>query len=49
MGRGWPVDMSHKSVVLDGLKGTSFSLKLVMAVRYACTSGSVFWHSAIAV
>ena len=49
MGRGWPVDMSHKSVVLDGLKGTSFSLKLVMAVRYACTSGSVLWHSAIAV
>ena len=41
MGRGWPVDMSHKSVALDGPKGKSFSLRLVMVVRYACTSGSV--------
>ena len=40
MGRAGPVDVSHSTVKDPSAMGTSFSFRLVMAVRYAWTSGS---------
>ena len=38
-----PVKMSHNTVKAPSANGTSASLSFVMAVQYACTSGSSFW------
>ena len=44
IGHIWPVDMSHNTV--KSWKGTSSSLRPVIAVRYAWISSEVAWSAA---
>lgn len=46
-GRGWPVGISHRSVVPAPLKATSSNCSPVTTVLNACMSGSVACSAAI--